>query len=274
MDSSATLAIVDSTLYVSVVDDIKDDVVSVVIDAVEERELEAVLSPGILSCVTDSVSSLGVRKVSGPAVEESAVRSALGLENDTELPSVVEEVVTMLIWSNKGLELDASVGDSDARGIDFSGLMSFKDVETTGSEAVLPVSSGAAAEGAPVRMLSRKLSMMNSLVFISSSTSISNFVLLKDFVIVFPFTASDLFLSDDELVRSLSMVILKFNMLSRKPSMTVSFNFKSSIFLELGLFTSEVLNSFREDETLEPSSLKLTRLTFPSALNGGKIKLE
>ena len=170
----------------------------------------------------------------------------------------------MLIWLSKGSELDSLVGDSEARGMAFSGLISFKDVETTGSEAVFTVSSGAAAEDAPMRMLSRKLSMMDSLVFISSSTSISNFVLLKEFVIVFLFTASDVFLSDDELVRSLSMVILKFKMLSRKPSMTVSFNFKSSIFLDLKLFPSE--DSFSDDETFEPSFLMLTGLTFPSAL--------
>ena len=141
-----------------------------------------------------------------------------------------------------------------------SGLLSFKDEGTLGSEAVVKAFSGVVT-GAPIRMLSRKLSMMDSFDLISSSTSISNFVLLNELIIVSPLKALDPFSSDEELVRRLSMVILKLNMLSRKPSITFSLSFKCFIFRDMGLF-AEDCNLLCNDETFESSLLMLTRLTF------------
>ena len=87
----------------------------------------------------------------------------------------------------------ASVDKSGVIGMAFSGFLSFNvDVDAMGSEAVVTASSGVVT-GAPIRMLSRKLSIMDSLDFMSSSTSNRNFVLLNDFIIVSPLNDLDPF---------------------------------------------------------------------------------
>ena len=78
------------------------------------------------------------------------------------------------------MEIDESVGcvdDSGTEGSVLSGLTSFKAVETLGPGAGVKVVSGA-----PIKMLSRKLSMMASLAYMSSSTSLSNFFFLYKIV--------------------------------------------------------------------------------------------
>ena len=158
---------------------------------------------GNRNCETDSVSfNFGVRKVEDTVVVDLTIWSSPRLDDVMVSPPLEEEIVTKL---------------------DLSSWL----LETVGLGAGVTVVSGA-----PIRMLSRKWSMMASLDFMSPSTSLSNFVLLNELVLVFPNTSAlDLFSSVEELIRRLSMVILKLNMLSRKPSITFSLSFKSLIFL-------------------------------------------
>ena len=137
------------------------------------------------------------------------------------------------------------------------------DLESALDEEVETVVAGA-VRGAPTRMLSRKLSIIRSFEFMSSSTSFSNCVLLNDFVPDFPNSMLGLSLTE-ELVSRLSMVILKLNMLSRNPSITFSLSFKSLIFLD---FLSKGCKS--PGVTFATSLLLLTCFPLLSAL---KIKM-
>ena len=215
---------------------------------------------GNRNCETDSVFfNFGVRKVEDMVVVDLMFWTSPRLDDVMVTPSLEVDIVTELDLSSWWLEIDKSAVWSDDSGAEdsvFSGLTSFKSVESLGLGAGVTVVSGA-----PIRMLSRKLSMMASLDFMSSSTSLSSSVLLNELVLVFPNTSAfDLYSSVEELFKRLSMVILKLNMLSRKPSITFSLSFKSLIFL------SEDWNSLRNERSFKPSLLFLTSSTFRSAL--------